>query len=116
MLRKFIIGGVILFLAWGFLFYKGFKNYYYTVSELVSQGNPTRNVRVRGVVAPGTLKQGSDVLSVNFMLTDGEESLPVIYYGVLPQTFQEGKEVVVEGKYNLYGMFKANRILTTCHL
>jgi len=117
--RRSIIGGLILFLALVFLSYKAFTwsvPYYYTVSELVSQGNSIylQNVRVNGVVAPNTVEQEADSLIIRFTLTDGRERLPVIYHGAVPQVFEGGKEVVIEGKYYPQGFFEASTILTRC--
>lgn len=117
--RKFIIGGLIILVALAFLGYAALKEsvvYYYTVSELVGQGDSIyhQNVRVNGVVVPGTVERGADGLTIEFTLTDGRESLPVFYRGVVPQTFHEGGEVVIEGEYKPHGMFEASRILTRC--
>ena len=117
--RRSIIGGLILFLALVFLSYKAFTwsvPYYCTVSELVSQGNSIylQNVRVNGVVAPNTVEQEAGSLIIRFTLTDGRERLPVIYHGAVPQVFEGGKEVVIEGKYCPQGFFEASTILARC--
>lgn len=118
--KKFIVGGLVLVLALSFLGYRAFGGsvaYYYTVTELVRQGNSTylQGIRVNGVVVPGTVEPEADNLTIKFMLTDNRESLLIIYRGVVPQTFDEGTEVVVEGKYSPGGaFFEANRILTRC--
>ena len=117
--RKFIIGGLILFITLGFLSYKAFTQsvpYYYTVSELVSQGNSiySEKVRVNGVVTPGTVEEEADGLSITFTLSDSKEQLTVIYRGAVPQTFEDGQEIVIEGIYNPSGIFEASSILTRC--
>jgi len=117
--KKFIIGGLILFITLGFLGYKAFTQsvpYYYTVSELISQGNSTysEKVRVNGVVTPGTVEEGADGLTITFMLSDSKEQLTVIYRGAVTQTFEDGREIVIEGIYNPGGIFEASSILTRC--
>ena len=117
--KKFIIGGLILLLILTFLGYRAFSEsvpYYFTVSELLSHGNAIRleNVRVNGVVSTGTVEQETDTLDTTFTLTDGEKKLQVSYHGILPQTFEEGKEIIIEGKYNPNGTFEASAILTKC--
>lgn len=117
--RKFIIGGLILFITLGFLSYKAFTQsvpYYYTVSELISQENSiySEKVRVNGVVTPDTVEEGADGLTITFMLSDSKEQLTVIYRGVVPQTFEDGREIVIEGIYNPGGIFEASSILTKC--
>ena len=108
-----------MFLVLAFLGYRAFSEsvpYYYTVSELLSQGNSIHleNVRVNGVVSPGSVEQETDTLNTTFTLTDGEEQLQVNYHGILPQTFEEGKEIIIEGRYNPNGTFEASAILTKC--
>ena len=41
-------------------------------------------------------------------------TFPVHYQGPLPDTFQEGADVVVEGKYSAAGGFEATTLLTKC--
>lgn len=123
MLRKkrFLIGGVIVFLAIGYLGFIGFQNaatYYYEVSELLEQGSPIygENVRVSGQVAPGSVEQESAGRILRFTIADseGKESLLVVYKGVVPDTFKVDNEVVAEGYLNSDGIFQANTILTKC--
>ena len=115
--KKFILGGLILLMVLTFLGYRAFSEsvpYYFTVSELLSQGKATQpeNVRVNGVISPGSVEQ--DTLNTSFTLTDGEKKLQVNYHGILPQAFGEGKEIIIEGKYNPNGAFEASAILTKC--
>ncbi len=119
--KKFLIGGIIIFLAIGYLGFMGFTGsatYYYTVSELMEQGGSIygENVRVNGEVAPGSVKQESGSLVTRFTIVDveGEESLPVVYQGVVPDAFRVGNDVVVDGHLNSAGIFQANNILVKC--
>ncbi len=119
--KKFLIGGIIILLAIGYLGFMGFRGsatYYYTVSELLEQGGSTygENVRVTGQVAPGSVEQESGSLVTRFTIVDveGEESLPVVYQGVVPDAFRVGNDVVVDGHLNSAGIFQANNILVKC--
>ena len=121
MLRKkrFLIGGIIVFLAIGYLGYMGFTGsatYYYTVSELLEHGSSIHdeNVRVNGQVAPGSVEQESGGLVLRFAIAEGGESLPVFYQGVVPDTFKVGNEIVVEGYLNSAGVFQANMLMLKC--
>ncbi len=123
MLRKkrFLIGGIIVFLAIGYLGYTGFESsatYYYEVGEVLAQGNSIYdvNVRVNGQVAAGSVEQETERRTLRFTIVDieGEESLPVVYQGVVPDSFKVGNEVVAEGHLNSNGVFQANTILTKC--
>ena len=117
--KKFIIGGAILFVSLTLLSYIVFVKsdpYYYSVSELVGQSTSVfgENVRVSGIVVPGSAEVHGDGPTIRFKLTDGKESLSVVYRGVAPATFGEGAEVVVEGRYDHQSLFEAINILTKC--
>ena len=117
--KRFLIGGIIVFLAIGFLGYMGFMGaatYYYEVGELLAQGSSiyAENVRVNGQVAPGSVEQEAQGTILRFTIIDGEESLPVVYQGVVPDTFKVGNEVVVEGHLNSTGVFQAHTLMPKC--
>ena len=117
--KRFLFGGIIVFMAVGYLGFMGFQSsatYYYTVSELMKQGNAIygQNVRVNGWVSPGSVEQESSRLILRFTLTEGESSLPVVYQGVVPDAFKAGSEVVVEGYLDSDGVFQSESILTKC--
>jgi len=119
--KQFLIGGIIVFLAISYLGYTGFQGsatYYYTASELIEHESSIygENVRVNGQVAPGSVEQEAQGTILRFTIVDveGEESLPVVYQGVVPDTFKVGNEIVIEGHLNSDGIFQANTILTKC--
>jgi cytochrome c-type biogenesis protein CcmE len=52
---------------------------------------------------------------VNFKITDAKTTaMPVVYSGVVPDIFQAGAQVVVEGKLGSNGVFQAQTLLTKC--
>ena len=119
--KKFLISGIIIFLAIGYLGYMGFQSsatYYYEVNELLQQGSSVygENVRVNGQVAPGSVEQENQGRILRFTMTDieGKESLPVFYQGVVTDTFKVGNEVVVEGQLNSDGIFQAYTLMPKC--
>jgi cytochrome c-type biogenesis protein CcmE len=48
---------------------------------------------------------------VSFEVTDGENTIPVAYQGILPDLFREGQGVVTEGVVGPAGGFKADSVL-----
>ncbi len=119
--KRFLIGGVIVFLAIGYLGYTGFMGaatYYYEVGDLLEQSSSIygENVRVNGQVAPGSVEQEAQGTILRFTIIDieGEESLPVVYQGVVPDTFKVGNEVVAEGHLNADGIFQATTLMPRC--
>ena len=110
-----------MFLAIGYLGYMGFTSsatYYFTVAELIEQGNSIHgeNVRVNGQVIPGSVEQEAlgGMLKFTMADADGEESLPVVYQGVVPDAFRVDNEVVAEGHLDPDGIFQADIILVKC--
>lgn len=71
---------------------------------------PGSRIRLGGLVKPGTLVRGDDLL-VRFEVTDGNKSVPVSYKGILPDLFREGQGVVTEGALDAGGTFKADNVL-----
>ncbi len=117
--KKFLVGGIIVSLAIGYLAYAGFESsatYYYEVGELLAQGSSIydENVRVNGQVVPGSVEQETAGRELRFTIIDGEESLPVVYQGVVPDSFKVGTEVVVEGQLNPVGIFQAHTLMPKC--
>ncbi|MDP2729461.1 MAG: cytochrome c maturation protein CcmE [Dehalococcoidales bacterium] len=119
--KKFLIGGLIVFLAISYLGYTAFSNaatYYYTVGEVTIQGDSIydKNIRVNGRVAAGSVKQESAGSILRFTISDvnGEGSLPVVYQGVVPDTFKVDSEIVIEGYLDSDGVFQAHTLMPKC--
>ncbi len=71
---------------------------------------PGTRVRIGGLVEAGSVHRGKD-LNVSFKVTDGKNSIPVHYQGIVPDLFREGQGVVAEGKLEPGGMFDADTVL-----
>jgi cytochrome c-type biogenesis protein CcmE len=113
--KKFIIGGIIILIALGFLGYNAFAGaatYYFTVNEALAKGSSIHgdNVRVNGNVVIGSVERGSAGRSLKFTIVDaaGGQSIPVVYQGVVPDTFTEGTEVDSDG------VFQAKILMPKC--
>ena len=90
--------------------------YYYTVSELNGQGNSIygETVRVNGQIVPGSVEQEPGGFTLRFTIAEEGESLPVVYQGVVPDTFQVGGNIVVEGSIDSGGIFQATTLMPKC--
>jgi cytochrome c-type biogenesis protein CcmE len=88
--------------------------YYVTVTELMDHTKPVdrRGLRVTGKVVPGSIAR-QDV-DLRFSMSDGRMTLPVHYRGMVPDTFKDDGEVVVEGKITDAGTFEASMLLSKC--
>lgn len=88
--------------------------YYMTISELRSCSTcQSQNVRVLGNVAPNSVSTNLKSQVVHFTITQGAQSLPVVYGGIVPDTFKSGLQVVVEG-HMVNGVFQAQTLLAKC--
>jgi len=117
---KFLLLGVGIVASMGFLLVVGMGQpgglaYYLSVSEFVEAPDRTQgDFRINGKVADGTIERlptGQDVL---FAMTDGASRLPVSYHGIIPDTFVDGADVVVEGQLRSDGVFEAHTLLAKC--
>ena len=88
--------------------------YFRTVSEAVkgreSQG--TDRFRLAGAVVPGSIRERA--ASVEFKVTDGKKTVPVIHRGDEPALFKGGAPVLCEGKWaavRVGAPFDSDRIL-----
>jgi cytochrome c-type biogenesis protein CcmE len=119
-LRKYFIGGFVVALAIAALLYNGLQgafHYYYTVAEVkvLGEENAGKQLRVSGIVVPGSVEWGNDGSTLRFSLEEGGEKLIVIFRGTVPDTFKPGNEAVVEGTYDpRTNIFRATRVLAKC--
>ena len=77
------------------------------IKSLVEIGD--KKIRVGGMVKKQSITIRSD--EVNFIITDFKNEINVIYSGVVPNLFAEGKGVVAEGFLKDKNYFSATKIL-----
>ena len=86
--------------------------FFFSPSQVAAKEAPVgRTFRVGGLVQEGTVKRDSDGLTVRFVVTDTAQSIPVVYKGILPDLFKEGKGCVAQGKIGNDGVFYADEVL-----
>ncbi len=86
--------------------------FFFTPTQVVANEAPKgRPFRIGGLVEAGSLKRSSDSLTVTFNVTDTAKTIPVVYTGLLPDLFKEGKGVVAQGALQPDGTFKATEVL-----
>ncbi len=116
---KITLAVVVTIGAIAYLVVSGFQNsmvFYLTVKELRARGSDVygEDVRVSGHVEEGTIESDPMSMEHRFVITADGERLSVFYKGVAPDTFKDGAEVVVEGKYDPSGLFVAENLLAKC--
>lgn len=111
----FIIAGVTLVGAAVGLVLFALKNnvsLYFTPTQVYNKEAPqSRSFRIGGLVEAGSVKREGDGLTVRFSITDTAKNMPVIYKGILPDLFKEGKGVVAQGKLEADNVFHAEEVL-----
>ncbi len=81
-------------------------------TELKARNLPEgEHVRLGGLVAIDSFIKDEDGLTYHFDITDGAETVSVMYKGSLPDLFREGQGVVVEGEVRSTGPFVATEVL-----
>jgi cytochrome c-type biogenesis protein CcmE len=86
--------------------------FFFSPSQVVAKEAPlNKTFRVGGLVESGTLKRDDDGLTVRFTVTDTAKSIPVVYKGILPDLFKEGKGCVAQGRIGSDGVFYADQVL-----
>lgn len=94
------------------------KMYMVTVDEFLGARNAYagRTVRIAGKVEDGSMNWDAAERQLTFTLHDitGKGSIPIVYSGLLPDMFAEGRDVIVEGPHQTGESFEASTILTSC--
>jgi cytochrome c-type biogenesis protein CcmE len=120
--KKIIIGGSIILVAVIFLSIMLLRNsltYYYTVSEFNSKTSELtgKSIRVGGEVLPGVVRNVSQ-MQMTFTIADKtnmNSTIQIVYAsGSVPDTFKEGQDVIVEGKFPGSGAFVATSLIMKC--
>lgn len=86
--------------------------FFFTPTQVAAKEAPLdRAFRIGGMVEEGSLRRENDGLTVRFKVTDTARAIPVIYKGILPDLFKEGKGVVTQGRLGNDGVFRADEVL-----
>jgi cytochrome c-type biogenesis protein CcmE len=72
---------------------------------------PGRTFRLGGLVKPMSVDREGSSLAVNFVVADGKGEVPVVFNGILPDLFREGKGVIAIGAMDESGTFVADEVL-----
>ncbi len=92
------------------------RSYYVTIQELQSMGGKayTRNLRVAGSVAPGSIVR--DGSHAQFVLVELDRKLKVSYTGEEPppDTFKDNSQALAIGTFGRDGVFHATQLQAKC--
>src|SRR5215467_11239386 len=86
--------------------------FFFSPTQVATKEAPVNHTfRIGGLVENGSLKRDNDGLTVRFTVTDTLNSVPVVYKGILPDLFKEGRGCVAQGKVGSDGVFYAEQVL-----
>ncbi len=124
---KFVAGFTVIVLCLLYLVVSGFQKsamYYFTVTELEARQAEfvDRRIRLAGKVVPGSIQTDDRTLAVAFQIWEPIGGAPdafsepraVRYKGIVPDTFRDESDVVLEGKTGADGVFHAETLLAKC--
>ena len=104
----------------GYLILSGVKQtglQYMSVTELAQLNHEPKagGFRLDGKVAAGSVDYDQKMPRLRFRMTDGKQSIGVVYDGLMPDAFADGRDVVVEGTYqNADKTLHASKLVTKC--
>jgi len=116
---SFALAGLVILGAVAYLIFANTQSnaaYDMTVSQLRQcSGCASQAVRVEGTVLKGSIQRDESTQRLAFAISDGSQSLSVVYMGVVPDIFNAGIQVVIEGHYTgQHAAFQAQTLLTKC--
>ncbi len=123
--RRFLMGLAGVGLVVTYLVWTGVSDtmvYYLTPSELVAQAEKDPalhqlSVKVGAKAVPGSYVRGKGGRNHVFSVQDVEDptiTFVVEYQGLIPDTFNDEMEVVLDGRFREDGIFEATHVLTKC--
>ena len=116
---KLIIAVGLLVIALGYLGYTAFQGatvFYFTVGELLGgEADVGEPIRVNGKLVPDSFQRDTEGTIARFSLTDGQQLLPAVHDGILPNLFfNEHSEIVLQGYYGEDGVFQSQMVIVKC--
>src|SRR4051795_11376306 len=86
--------------------------FFFSPTQIASKEAPVgRTFRIGGLVQDGSVKRETDGLTIRFSVTDTANTIPVVYKGILPDLFKEGRGCVAQGRVGSDGVFRADQVL-----
>lgn len=86
--------------------------FFFSPSQVIAKEAPIgKSFRIGGLVTEGSVQREEGSTTVRFSVTDTAETIPVVYTGILPDLFREGKGIVAQGKISANGIFQADEVL-----
>ncbi|MGV3582462.1 MAG: cytochrome c maturation protein CcmE [Methylophilus sp.] len=111
----FIVAGLVVIAIAVALVLQSFRSnlvFFFTPTQVVNHEAPNNgNFRIGGIVENGSIERMPDGTHIKFRVTDTAKTMDVMFTGILPDLFKEGKGVVAQGKLDANGVFQADQVL-----
>ena len=117
---RIVLVAVVVIGSVAYLIASGVKQtglHYMTVTELATARKTPESggFRLDGKVAAGSVVYDQKAPRLTFQMTDGAEAITVVYDGLMPDAFADGREVVVEGTFRQSDRtLHASKLVTKC--
>jgi cytochrome c-type biogenesis protein CcmE len=117
---KIVLVSLVVIGSVSYLILSGVKQtgmQYMTVTELAQMEKaPTSGgFRLDGIVAAGSIQYDQKAPQLRFRMTDGKEAVNIVYDGLMPDAFGDGRDVVVEGTFlHANRTLNATKLVTKC--
>ena len=115
---KLMVAGSVIAVAVTLLAVAGMKEgwvYFLPVDQFVENAEyATQRVRLHGRAGEEGFESSRGLLLAKFDLLGETQKVRIEYNGVIPDMFQAGRDVVVEGCLDESGVFQADTLLTKC--
>ena len=73
--------------------------FFFSPTQVATKEAPVnKTFRIGGLVENGSLKRENDGLTIRFTVTDTANTIPVVYKGIMPDLFKEGRGCVAQGR------------------
>ena len=117
--RQVAIAVTVILVAVVYVFITGISDtmvYYYNVSEVSERRAELAGdaLRVHGQVVPGSIEKDATGLIHKFLIEEGGLTVPVVYRDIVPDTFEDRADAVVEGSFDSSGIFQATFLMAKC--
>lgn len=117
---KLIVGIVIILGGLGYLMFTGFSNsssYFVTIAQMREKGDAIvgKSLKVSGKIVGESVKWDSQKIQLTFEIRDDQgRTIPIVYNGIKPDNFEDGKEALMDGRLGSDGVFTAQSLLVKC--
>lgn len=117
--KKFIVGGVIIMAAIVFLAINTFQStaeFYLTPPEVLARADSLygQDMRLAGSIDKRSAEWDAEAVTLKFDVFEGGDSIPVVYNGPKPDTFDLAEAVTIQGTYRPDGVFEAKNLFLQC--